>query len=89
MQRQKVKVFTWGMMLFGALPISHPKFNYCVEATRITYATFLDPYVELKMALRIITSRIGPTHLIPLYGTLKLLQFPEIHMYSVQLWMYK
>ena len=68
----------------------YPYFNYCVEAWGNTYATYLDPLSKLQnRALRVITGSPRRTRLAPLYSNLKLLQFPKIYMYSVQLLMYK
>ena len=68
----------------------YPYFNYCLEAWGNTYATYLDPLSKLQnRALRVITGSPRRTRLAQLYSNLKLLQFPKIYMYSVQLLMYE
>ena len=63
---------------------------YCNEVWGNTYKTYLDPLIKIqKRAIRVVASANRLSHTDPIFEKLRLLKLNEIHIYTVQLSMFK
>ena len=68
----------------------YPYFNYCLSVWGSTFQTYLNPLVILqKKAVRTIYKAKYDDHTKPIFKELKILNFDQLYVYSVQLFMYK
>ena len=68
----------------------YPYFNYCIAIWGNTFASYLQPLVKLqKRAVRIIANADWNTSTAPIFKELKILNLSKMHVYFVQLFVFK
>ena len=68
----------------------YPYFNYCISIWGGTYDSYLQPLIKLqKRAIRIIANVGWRANTAPLFKELNILTLPELHVYFVQLFVFK
>ena len=84
------KYFNQSTLLMLYNVFVYPYYNYCVTISGNTCKTYIDPLLKLqKRAVRIIRNVPFRTHTAPLFNELNILTLCKLHVYAVQLLMYK